>query len=119
MNTRELDARVAREVMGREVETRTHDGQEYLFEFVKAEREGYRLLDQLLPAYSEDMNAAMEVVTAVIAKLGGTIEMILEDGGWWVVFKVRPGCWHGWKDESLSCAICLAALEAVTNKDKE
>jgi hypothetical protein len=85
--SRELDARVAREVMG--------------------------LVNGNIP-YSTDMNAAMEVVAAVIAKLGGTIEVILEDGGWWVVFKVRPGCWHGWKDESLSRAICLAALEAVS-----
>lgn len=92
--TREIDARVAREVMG----------------FKEPKTPGKRLCPK---PYSTDMNAAMGVV-AVACGAWSKFELHYEGGRWFAIFS-RTGT-----DERISVgadtpalAICLAALEAV------
>lgn len=103
MDTRELDARVAREVMGFEV------------------RNGFVRGAYAIGHYSEDMNAAMEVVAALekrdwylsLDELEGSCRW---DAEFWSGDDKSSG---GHVADTAPLAICLAALEAVAGKDKE
>lgn len=111
---RELDARIGQEIMGYNVQPLEN----FLVGQMRDDGYDYCVVNEHgdpgpLPAFTTDMNAAIKLVKKVISIVGGTVEMVLEEGGWWVIFKAEPGTWQGWKELELPLAICLAALEAV------
>ena len=131
--SREIDARVAREVMG--LETRETDKDAYAFftcsEVVDINFGANRLLSPmptdggwlfLVPRYSTDMNAAMEVIEKIIGKHDSMKILILpgsnSDPRPWFEATVKIGIGvfpPVVSRNSLSEAICLAALEAVNH----
>lgn len=114
MDTRELDARVAREVMGL-------DGPEHYWTSPMWENnEGFTVI---LPNYSTDMNAAIEVVD-VLQSFGWYLSLESPCRGkkmWEAYFTNCNDAtkYHDYNADTPALAICLAALEAVDNKEKK
>ena len=122
--SREIDARVAREVMGHDVhhsgETPAFcEGRDFSFYYISVGPEGEKKI-YALPEYSTDMNAAMEVLSKIIGRHDSAKILVLPGSDsdprpWFeVVIKIGLRVFPAVVSRnSLAEAICLAALEAV------
>ena len=116
--SRELDARVAREVMGLtmlpELPKSSIPGADHfdiLYVWPKDENDKSKV--GVLPPYSTDMNAAMEVVE----KVHRWFKLISAHGSWFATFYLGNPDYE--PCEADTPAICLAALEAVKGDNRD
>lgn len=106
MLSRELDFRVAREVM----ELVDHDTDEF-FPTMK-NQDGQIVVP---PEYSKDMNDAMTVVEKMRG-LGWYLSLVtFVEGKWEAEFWLYDDDSVGYVDDTPARAICFAALEAITS----
>lgn len=98
----DIDARIAEEVMGRKT---VYAIGELVFD------DSPSPVGERVPAYSTDMNAAMEVVEKMRER--GFDFGLQVDVTWWAIFTSEEINYGGTKGQTPALAICLAALEAV------
>lgn len=126
MDTRELDARVAREVMGFDVDENNtivipwNDQRKAAEHKLGVSLPKGDVVHYWLPPYSTDMNSAMEIEQKM-HDLGWCSFTLMHHhpGGTWTAMFMNCGILAEAEAETAAKAVSLAALEAVAGKDKE